>query len=480
MLENTEKSFVHLITMPTGKYVYDVNRDVVLKVQEEVYQYLLAEQQNNKDAIKEMGDLVPNLVGGLKAEGLLSSKRPVRLEHSLAKNLEDYLENCVEKLTLQVTRQCNLRCKYCIYSEVDNEKQRSHSNEVMAWDTVKEGIDFLLSHSRGVPNINLSFYGGEPFLNFDLIKKSLEYIEVKGEGKEITYNLTTNGTIMNDEIVALIEKYSVSVTISLDGPGEVHNKNRVFADGTKGTYQKIEQNLFWLRDNHPEFLKRLSFNAVMDPENDFSCINEFFMNYWVFEKTTSVMASIVDKEYSSDEVVVFSKDFFPKSQYETFRLYLALCGRIPENEVSIISRRAYDQFSAKFENRHRDEFPEVAAPGGPCVPGARRLFMDVRGNFYPCERVSETSACMRIGSLKEGFDLERCKALLNVSQLTEAACKNCFAFQHCTQCARTADENGVLNGAKRLKGCNDVRNGFDSELRDYIMLLELQNMVVGR
>jgi len=351
----------------------------------------------------------------------------------------------------------------------------------MPWELAQKGIDFLLAHSMDQSTINLGFYGGEPLLNFPLVQRAIEYIKKMGEGREITFALTTNGTIMNDEIVQFLLANNVDILLSFDGPSEVHDKNRIFADGTKGTFQKIESNLQWLHDNYPDLLKKIGFSVVMDPSNDFSCINDFFLNYWAVRENSLIAPTIVNNDYNEDETVMYSKEFMAKMRYETFKLYMTLCDRFPADQVSIITKNFYARFSHAFsQSLGRSQLPDTHSPGGPCVPGPMRLFMDVEGNFYPCERVSEKSECMRIGNVDAGFDLEKCEKLLNVAQLTKEECRDCFAFAHCSQCGARADQDGTLDKDRRLSYCNGVRNGFDNDLRDYITLLELQNMMVGR
>ena len=113
------------------------------------------------------------------------------------------------------------------------------------------------------------------------------------------------------------------------------------------------------------------------------------------------------------------------------------------------------------------------SPGGPCVPGGKRLLVDVDGNFFPCERVNEGSPIMKIGNLYDGLYLEKCKELLNICQLNEEDCKNCWALRHCTVCARVCDNNGILSSELKKSICDSVRYDAESKLRLYLALHEL-------
>ena len=111
---------------------------------------------------------------------------------------------------------------------------------------------------------------------------------------------------------------------------------------------------------------------------------------------------------------------------------------------------------------------------GPCIPGQRRLFIDVNGGFYPCERVSETSDAMNIGNVRDGFDFEKARSLLNISQLTEKQCKNCFALRHCNLCAKYCDNNGELSSELKLSNCKNVRFAAEDTFKNYLMFKELK------
>lgn len=203
--------FIHLFSTSEGKYIYDVNTDQILKVPDEIYTYL---EDNKKDKVYDK--YAEEYIQNLKNEGLLKSKRVIKTEHPSTEFLPAYLKNNLTQLILQVTQNCNLRCDYCIYS--GGYYTRTHSNKKMNFELAKSGIDYLIKHSRNSQKLFLGFYGGEPLLEFNLIKKCIEYIEQEGEGKKFDYVITTNATLINDEILEFFVKNDFKVTISLDGP----------------------------------------------------------------------------------------------------------------------------------------------------------------------------------------------------------------------------------------------------------------------
>ena len=96
-----------------------------------------------------------------------------------------------------------------------------------------------------------------------------------------------------------------------------------------------------------------------------------------------------------------------------------------------------------------------------------------RSNFFPCERVSETSPVMLIGSLDEGFNLQQCNNMLNICQLTEAKCNNCWVLRHCNICVQICDNNGSLSENLKKSYCNQVRTSTEHSFRMYLALREL-------
>ena len=476
MVAITEKPFIHLIQMPYGWYVYDVNRDRILKVDQDVYAYLDAEQQGNHVAMKGLLPKVDKQIRIMKEGKFLSSSHPEEMYHPATDYIEAILSKKIEKITLQVTRQCNLRCKYCVYSEMNHEGQRKHSGDAMTWETAKAAIDFLAEHSYEERIVNIGFYGGEPLLNFGLIKKCVNYVQDVFEGKEISFSITSNGTVISSEIVEFLSLNKIQLTFSLDGPSEVHDKRRVFRDSNRSTFEKVMENLQWIKANYPDYSKTVSVNAVLDTSEDFGCVDSFFKTLSTQGNAAlNLSTSFVDDTYS-DEKKSFHEEFIPRMGYQYFNVLLALSGRYSPRKLSLIAQRNYETLRDKFENKPSVSIlPKKTAPGGPCIAGKTRLFVDVFGNFFPCERVSETSKCMKIGNISDGFDITKILPLINISKLTPNECKDCFAFWHCTTCAKQCDNNGVLDADAKRTNCDNSRNIADSDLRSTIAVLEMRD-----
>ncbi|MDR0810811.1 MAG: hypothetical protein LBN23_00820, partial [Paludibacter sp.] len=194
------------------------------------------------------------------------------LENIVDYQLKSYFPR---KFTLEVTENCNLRCKYCLFAREENGITRKHTFCNMDIYTAKKAIDFYFNFytsqllkipedkQEKIASISpprLSWWGGEPFLAFDIIKESKQYFESLNWGKfgiklgTLTYITVSNLTIMNDEIATFLANNNVLLSVSLDGGKQENDLNRVLANG-KGTFDIVIANLDFLIEKYPEYAK---------------------------------------------------------------------------------------------------------------------------------------------------------------------------------------------------------------------------------
>lgn len=464
-----EKPFIKLLRSPYSGYFYDANCNQVVAVSDEVFDCLKA-QLEDREVTPELS--VANEIEALREYGYLLPPQVKTIRHPDTDYLPVYLDRNLMKVTLQLTQNCNLRCKYCIYSESANQSQRTHSAKRMSWETAKKAIDFFAAHSVDSKEVNVGFYGGEPLLEFPLLRKAVEYAEEQFAGKKVTFHMTTNATLLNEEIISFLAKHYFNLLFSMDGPREIHNQNRIFAKDGSGSYDMVLHNLRLIRDRYPDFLPKVSINMVVVPTNDYDAIERIkqecdMLSYDRFR------SSIVDTFYDDTEPV-YSDDFIIKDRYHNFLGFLSYLKRINPSHLSALAYYSIAHLEEDFQKMGvGGSLTEANAPGGPCLPGQARLLVSVDGEFFPCERVSESSEAMRIGSVDTGFDLEQAKRLLNIADMSSDECIHCWAFQHCLLCQRYSDKNGVLSKEPRLKKCEGVRRNVEYKLRALIMMREL-------
>lgn len=302
------KPFIKLLHTIHAGYFYDVNRNEVIRVNEELYDSLKQD--------KPVSDTAEQQLQQLKELGYLSNHYPVEICHPQTTQLERKLNRCMRAITLQVTQQCNFRCRYCLYSESNNHSQRSHSDKVMSWETAKKALDFLKAHAIESPKITIGFYGGEPLLQFPLIRQVVEYANELFAGKELQFMITTNATLLNDEILSFMQENRFDVLISLDGVQKIHDKNRVFANSGKGTYETVMAKLRHLYAHYPRLAERVNVNMVIDPSNSFEDINLIYKEMADMPKI-HIMENMVD-DSTFEKPQNYAEQFVTQSEYSLF------------------------------------------------------------------------------------------------------------------------------------------------------------------
>ncbi len=469
--------FIHLFETVYGHYFFDVNKSSVMKVNQKVYEYLQKLQKDNC-ALPETGEdnSVTEQINKLKNQGYLSHRRIKKIKHPEEEIIEYILPYKLSQITLQVTQQCNLRCNYCVYSHPEGDAQRSHSSKHMTFEIAKKAIDYLIRNSRDSRSLYFNFYGGEPLLEFKLIKQCIEYINESIEGKTVQYSITTNGTIINDEIIRLFDKNNVSLLISLDGPEEVHNKNRRFASNGKGTFDVIMKNLEYIKVNYPDYYNRMiSFNSVIDPEVNYCSICNFFSSCGTV-KNRGVRGGIVSNRYTYEKYYR-TDDYTANSNYEMFKMLLSKLNRVSYESLSNIVIGEYYTTIDRVANSLKDAsgINDEDMHNGPCIPGYTKLLVTTEGKFIPCERVSESAAIMNIGNVDTGINIQKVKQLVDYCKLIEEDCKNCWAVKNCVLCIQSGEDGDRISASKKKTYCKSVRDLVEDNLKAYVVLKELED-----
>lgn len=470
-----EKPFIHMIKTPLNKYFYDVNTNMFVQVNDDVYQYLNEVEHGEGDLYNIPDRQICHNISYLQEQGFLSMEHPKKIQHGSNELLEYHLNENINQIALQVTQQCNFRCAYCVYSAGDFVHQRSHSPKHMSIDTACAAVDFFTARCGNQNQPAIAFYGGEPLLEFPLIQDVVKYAEKRIYGKKLRFAITTNASLLTPNIAQFFIEHNFLTTISLDGASEAHDRSRRFANNGKGSFAAISNNLKKVLEECPNF--KYSFNVVIDPRFACDSVHKLFSYEPPFCNVRFTTNYISDM-YSIEKTVAGDK-FKQQNDCYTFKGYLAFRGIYDQENVSRVAYTTLANRFGKLQRRMKPEapLPDVTAPSGPCIPGARRLLVDVDGNFYPCERVSETSQAMNIGNLQEGFDYDKVIKLLNIAQTTAESCKNCWAFRHCNLCCSHSDNCGELSADLRSSQCSNTRLYVEDMFKDYLWMKEFDVVV---
>ncbi len=364
-------------------------------------------------------------------------------------NTNNEFESALKKegynqLLLIVTEECNLRCKYCAFSgEYPN--NRTHNNVFMKWETANKAIKLFYEGYYSVKSIKpnlipaFSYYGGEPLLNFPLIKKITGLVNQLFTEK-VHFNLTTNGTILTNEMLDFFIMNDYFLTFSLNGYQREHDRLRIFDDGT-GTYDIVWTTLQKIRNKNPNYYEKYcGISTVYDYGTDLDKLYVFFKNReWLLPKyfRLGLISGDFTQWYSRysayDRERFFSSLRFLKELYiqqiETGirpdKFLQQLCGR----ELQHILNRTQGVVEKNIL------LPYTAT----CLPGSKiAVYPD--GSLHCCERINQQFS---IGNVETGIDKDLVDSLLKKykEQIIED-CTTCPITRLCNICFSSVGSSG--------------------------------------
>lgn len=333
------------------------------------------------------------------------------------------------QICFEVTEACNLSCSYCIYGDLYNHEVRAAKKMPLKMGITL--IDFMLSiwnKGQQLPAQKIiSFYGGEPLMNIKFIKAIVAHVNniVPGLGIDIQFDMTTNGTLLQEHIEFLVAN-DFSITISLDGD-ENHNQHRVFNNTRRPSFKRVFDNIIYVKNTFPEYFeKNVKFNSVIHSKSDYLQVKAFFrkelgkdtniseLNPLISNAGAGIYRSVVDGvDY---DAVIEQGDRLP--DYQSKFKFLSLLTSCRYNRYSDI----LSEFTSRF-------------PTGTCVPFNRRLFATVDGKIFPCETVPHNHP---LGWLTEGSVDIDCDYIAEMyNRLFDKhidQCKICYNYKSCPTC----------------------------------------------
>jgi len=353
--------------------------------------------------------------------------------------IKSILKNGIAQLILDVTEDCNFRCSYCIFSG-NYVHYRSHSKRYMSFDVAKKAIDYYFSLIKAGKRYNplrqpkITFYGGEPLLNFKLIKECIEYIDETYKCYKISNYLTTNGSLLDIEKAEWLIKHNCHILVSICGPKEEHDRLRVYRNG-KGTFEDIMKNIKPIMANYPSNVGSI---AIYDFKSDLFKLEEFFNRP---EVPALILASPVTElegckyfeQFSETDILLFNKQMQRAQNYYVNNFN----DREKNTRASLFDIIFGRGFVSTVTGPESLLLNDPLIPySGSCIPG-QKLFVDVDGNLHICERVNRNFS---IGNVAEGLNFEKIgKILYNYNQRLDK-CSTCNMIKMCERCFATLFE----------------------------------------
>ena len=318
----------------------------------------------------------------------------------------------VKALCLHIAHDCNLACRYCFAEEGEYHGRRA----LMSYEVGKKALDFLIANSGNRQHLEVDFFGGEPLMNWDVVKRLVEYgrSQEKEHNKKFRFTLTTNGVLLNDEIMEFCNKEMSNVVLSLDGRKEVNDHMRPFRGG-KGSYDLIV----------PKFQKF----AELRGDKDYFVRGTFTNKNLDFGEDVLHYADLGFKKMSMEPVVAE-----PTEDYAIRE----------ENLPQILAE--YDRLAAEYVKRHKEgrgftffhfmvdlkQGPCVAKRLSGCGSGTEYLAVTPWGDLYPCHQFVGKEEFL-LGNVDTGVTNTAIRDEFKLCNVyAKEKCKDCFARFYCS------------------------------------------------
>lgn len=399
MVLDVNSGSVHVV----DEVVYDVLEQTAGgRKQEEICQILKSRysEEEMQEAFREIRELT--------AQGMLFTEDAYRNAIDLFKD-RPYV---VKALCLHIAHDCNLACRYCFAQEGEYHGRRA----LMTPEVGKKALDFLIRNSGNRRNLEVDFFGGEPLMNWDTVKELVAYgrKQEKKFDKNFRFTLTTNGVLLNEEVMEFANQEMANVVLSIDGRKEVHDYMRPFRKGA-GSYDLIV----------PKFQKM----AEQRHQTNYYVRGTFTHYNLDFAADVLHLADLGFKQISIEPVVAP-----PEEDYA-----------IQKEDLPVIMEQ-YDILSREMIRREKEgrgfnffHFM-VDLTGGPCVykrlsgcgSGTEYLAVTPWGDLYPCHQFVGNESFI-LGNVDEGIkETDICDAFRQCNVYAKKACSECFARFYCS------------------------------------------------
>lgn len=409
---------------------YDIITNYENKNKDKIKSYILEKYKDRDDVTAEDIDLCFDDIETLKKEGRLFAEDTFEKTASAFKKRQGVLK----AICLHVAHDCNLACKYCFAGKGEYDGPKG----LMSYETGKRALDFLVEQSGTRYNLEVDFFGGEPLLNWDVCKKLVEYgrsIEKK-YNKNFRFTVTTNGVLLNDEIMDFCNKEMGNVVLSLDGRKETHDRLRITRKNT-GSYDMIidkfkkfaqsrNQKDYYMRGTYTHFNTDFSKDVIHMADEGF--------------KELSIEPVVCDP--SEDYALKESDLPVLKEQYE-----------ILANEMLRRYRKG-NGFTFYHYMIDLDAGPCIVKRVSGCGVGTEYMAVTPDGELYPCHQFVGDEKFL-LGDIWNGVKNKNVlEQFENCNVYSHKECKDCFAKLYCSGgCAANAyHSTGSVSGVYEF-GC---------------------------
>lgn len=318
----------------------------------------------------------------------------------------------IKSMCINISHDCNLRCEYCFAAKGDFGQGRC----LMPLETAKKAIDFIIANSGTRHNLEVDFFGGEPLMNFDVVKQTVEYARSieKQYNKNFRFTITTNGLLLDDDKIEYINREMSNAVLSLDGRKEVNDKLRITPNG-KGSYDTIV----------PKYQKLVSTRNGKDYyiRGTFTKYNLDFTNDVLHMKELGFEQLSIEPVVSDPQLDYSIKD---EDLPEVFKEYERLADTIIE------TRKKGDYFNFFHFMIDLDQGPCAIKRLRGCGCGNEYIAVTPQGDIYPCHQFVGMEE-YKMGNLNDGtFNNDMKLRFAKANVYSKENCKNCWAKFYCS------------------------------------------------
>ena len=364
----------------------------------------------------------------------------------------------LQTLVLNVTSKCNLSCGYCYEYGEDRIVEATTKPRFMNEEIARQSVDFMFSESDDSPTVNLTFFGGETLMNFKVLKSALAYARERAAalGKEVNSSLTTNATLLREEVIDWIVDNDVGVTVSIDGAREQQDKHRTFSNGM-GSYDIIIPNIKQLLARHRR--RPVGARVTLTGQNldVVSIYKHLFEEIGFWEVGFAPVTTSWQREYSIQD------DGFQTllSGFQTLAadfLQSALAGR----------RHGFSNVRDTLEELHKG-----MSKAYPCGAGLGLMGVATDGDVALCHRFAGSNT-HKLGTVFEGVDHARQDDFLTKHHIANKTdCATCWARPLCAGgCYHEAHTRYGSTVEPNLHYCDWIRSWTNTCLEVYGTLAE--------
>ena len=359
----------------------------------------------------------------------------------------------IQTMVMNLTNQCNLSCQYCYEFGEDKVATPEGKPKFMNFETAKASVDFLLQSAGGRQAIGITFFGGETLMNFPLLKQVVIYATEQAamQGRRVDFSLTTNATLLTPTIIEFLSQNKIGVTVSMDGPADLHDKLRVFASG-KGSYDIIAPKVRALIANHrtrPIMARVTLTSEVTDVIRIFRHLKQDlgFHEVGFAPVTTSPKRLYSINHRGMDSVL------------EQFHL-------LADEWLEYALRGQMHGFSNVSETI--SELYQGVNKSHPCGAGLGLVGVGPSGDIAPCHRFVDSDV-HALGHITTGIDRRKQEEFLSRGHIdAKYACHSCWARPLCAGgCHHEAFVRYGDTGHPNLHYCDWIRDWTDTCLRIY-------------